>query len=366
MTKKTRLIILLICASLFVIITPMIIFYSLGYRIDFENKKVVATGGIYVKANPLGAEITIDSRTDKKTNIFSTYVFVQNLIPKKHSVTIKKDGYFEYQKTLDVKENEVTKLEHVTLFKKDLAFSLVPSDAESPFTTLKPEPNYTLKNNNLYAAKITTPIIKQIVAFEENGGLLWLSTDGFIYQSNQIGENVQKLSQTPLTINKKNTYQLHQFGKNIFVKENNNLLLLSEKTGEFTPFASDIIDVKNSPDNQKMAYYSANTLGIYYATNDTDSYDHPQNVILKTTTEPLKNIFWINSDYVLLITENTISIVEIDARNNVNIVALPETIQLTDNQMISLKDAQILFNNTDKKIYLLSGKTTLVSERLIP
>lgn len=366
MTKKTRLIILLICAALFIMVTPMIIFYSLGYRFDFENKKVVATGGIYVKANPLGTDIIIDTNTNKKTGIFSTYVFVQNLLPKQHSVLIKKEGYFDYQKTLDVKENEVTKLEHVTLFKKDLVFTAPAEDALSPFEPTATEPKYLLKNNNLYASKITTPIIKQVIAFKENGGILWLASDGFLYQGNQNGENVEKLNQDALVINKKNTYELLSFGKNIFLKENNSLWLLNETTKNFQLFASDIIGTKNAPDGQKMAYYTQNSISIYYLTNDNDSYDHPQQVTLPTLSESIKDLFWINSDYLMIVTPNRILISEIDARNNVNTITLPETLTFDENQSLNLKDAKILFNDADKKIYLLSGKTTLVSERLIP
>ena len=37
MTKRTRTILFLICVILFLLITPSVIFYSLGYRFDFEG-----------------------------------------------------------------------------------------------------------------------------------------------------------------------------------------------------------------------------------------------------------------------------------------------------------------------------------------
>jgi hypothetical protein len=136
MNKKARFIILLACVALFLIIAPYLAMYSMGYRLNFENWEVTATGGIYVSATPQASEIIIDSLNSKKLGMFSNSVFVQDLIPQAHTVLIKKDGYFDYQKTLDVIENEVTKLEKVILFKNttqyDLGFEEVESFSISP------------------------------------------------------------------------------------------------------------------------------------------------------------------------------------------------------------------------------------------
>src|SRR3989344_4374364 len=110
MTRKKRFIIVLACVILFFIVTPYIIFYSLGYRIDFANMKIFATGGIYVRAFPSGADVTIDSKIKDSTGLFSNSVFVQNLFPGQHTVIIQKGNYYDYQKTLTVNEKEVTKL----------------------------------------------------------------------------------------------------------------------------------------------------------------------------------------------------------------------------------------------------------------
>lgn len=92
MTKRNRLKIFLICIALFLIITPYIILSALGYRVDFENKKIVATGGIYVRVLSEKTDIIIDSKARDTTSIFSNSVFVQNLLPRQHSVLIQKEG----------------------------------------------------------------------------------------------------------------------------------------------------------------------------------------------------------------------------------------------------------------------------------
>lgn len=123
MTKKTRLIILIVCVACFFVIAPVLVFYSMGYRLDFEKKKIVATGGIYVRTYPVADKIIIDSKISQKPGIFANSIFVQSLLPKDHTVSINKNGYYNYFKTLPVLENQVTKLENITLIKKSLVYS---------------------------------------------------------------------------------------------------------------------------------------------------------------------------------------------------------------------------------------------------
>jgi hypothetical protein len=127
MKKKTRLFILFSCVAAFLVISPILVAYSMGYRFDFENNQIVATGGIYVRTFPSADEVVIDSKISAKPGMFSNSIFAQSLLPKEHTVYIQKDGYYDYYKTLPVTENEVTKLEDVVLIKKDIAFSDVSS-----------------------------------------------------------------------------------------------------------------------------------------------------------------------------------------------------------------------------------------------
>lgn len=139
MIKRTRLLLLLACVAAFFLITPYIVLYSLGYRVDFRKEKITATGGIYTRVAPAPAEVIIDETIKNTTGIFSNAVFVQNLLPGMHQVLIKKYSYHSYAKSLIVKENEVTKLENVMLFKENIPFALIDSGVDY----FSPSPNYT-------------------------------------------------------------------------------------------------------------------------------------------------------------------------------------------------------------------------------
>jgi len=373
MTKKTRWIIFLLCIAVFLIIAPYIILYSLGYRVDFSNMRLVGTGGIYVRATPNVEEIIIDDKITNKPGIFSNAVFVQNLLPTLHSVLIKKTGYHSYQKNLLVKEKEVTKLEHVILFKENITFEALPPASQSPFDRPAPEDRYVIKNNNLYYSNApentdltqtqkNTPVLENIIAYKiSNGDIVWLGVDGFLYNFNANGQSVQKLSLLAKLVNKKNTYEIFTVGTNVFLKENAALLAFDNVTKSFQDFYSPVIGMKESPNKEKFVFYSGSE--IFYSFLDVEK---PQKTSLYKSSEKIAYVEWINNDYILFKAGDKIIISEIDIDNNqTNSITLAPITSPYGNE-VDMKTAQVLFNQPDKKLYILNEADVLISERLIP
>ncbi|MBI1866685.1 MAG: PEGA domain-containing protein [Candidatus Staskawiczbacteria bacterium] len=355
MTRKIRFLILVICVALFFIAAPYIITYSLGYRIDFEQKKLVITGGIYVKALPQGADIIVDSKISNRTSLLSPTVFVQNLLPKQHSILIKKDGYHDYKKTLEVKEKEVIRLERVVLFKEKIPFEDLTDKTNSPFLKKDQEQIFIIKNGDLYknSPEKSLAILKKIISFEVSGNnIIWLGLDGFLYSSNQDGNNTDKLSQTPLKVDNNSSYKIVIAAQNIFLLENNNFLLLNQKTKKFETFYSLVKNFKISPDGQKILYYNESEIMYSYLNSD-----NPEKIFLNRFSEKIEECFWLGDNYLIFNIGEKIIISEIDNRDNINMITLQQTLSPGD---------KIFFNQQDKKLYILTGNNILVSERLIP
>lgn len=116
MTTKTRTVIFLISFLLFLVVTPGIVFYTQGYRFDAKNRKVVQTGGIFIKATPQGAEVYLNGRFKKKTDFLFGQMFIGNLLPGTYEISVKKDGYIPWQKELEVQEKQLTTAQHIFLF----------------------------------------------------------------------------------------------------------------------------------------------------------------------------------------------------------------------------------------------------------
>ena len=130
MTKRIRSVLFSICVILFVLTAPSVIFYSQGYRFDFETRKIVQTGGIYLRTSQRNAEIYLNGKLKDTTSIFTNSCLIENLLPKTYSIEIKKEGYHTWQKNLEVKEKQVAEAKNVLLIQQNPDFFLVATSTK--------------------------------------------------------------------------------------------------------------------------------------------------------------------------------------------------------------------------------------------
>ncbi|MBI4101657.1 MAG: PEGA domain-containing protein [Candidatus Nealsonbacteria bacterium] len=130
MTQKSRFILFISCILLFALASPLAIFYSQGYRFDFANKKFTQTGGIFLKVFPRQADVYLDGKLAKKTDFFFGSALIENLLPKSYQVRVEKEGYFTWEKNLEVKEKEVTEEKFITLIPEKNNFETLSQNVD--------------------------------------------------------------------------------------------------------------------------------------------------------------------------------------------------------------------------------------------
>jgi hypothetical protein len=133
MTKRFRTILFYFLLVLFVLIAPLVILYSQGYRFDLETKKITQTGAFYFKVLPKSAEVYIGEKLKKKTDFLFGTAFIDNLLPKKYAIKIEKDGYYPWQKSLEVQEKTVTEAKNIVLIPKNPNFEILTKETEDFF-----------------------------------------------------------------------------------------------------------------------------------------------------------------------------------------------------------------------------------------
>ena len=135
MTKKNRTALFLICLFLFLLVTPSVIFYSQGYRFDLNPPaggiKITQTGGLFLKIEPKKVEIYIDGKLIKKTDFLFSSVFIDNLLPKKYKIEVKKEGYLPWEKNLEIRERWVAEAKNIVLIPEKTDFSVLTENTEN-------------------------------------------------------------------------------------------------------------------------------------------------------------------------------------------------------------------------------------------
>jgi len=123
MSKKTRIAIFSILSALFLIIAPMAVMYSFGWRFDWQTKKIIQPGMMYFRTAPKGSQIYVDGEAKKRTDVLFGSALIENIMPGTYEVEIRREGYHSWIKNLQVFKRQVTSAENVTLIPQNLNIS---------------------------------------------------------------------------------------------------------------------------------------------------------------------------------------------------------------------------------------------------
>ncbi len=106
---------------IFIVAGTIIIYYTKGYRVDFSNFSIVKTGGVYIESNVSGFQIDLGKTTyNDQSGLFKKSTLISGILPKKYSLTIKKNGYNDYEKNIEVFPSQVFRLFNVLLVPKTI------------------------------------------------------------------------------------------------------------------------------------------------------------------------------------------------------------------------------------------------------
>jgi len=133
MTRRTRTLLFSFFIILFILITPLTVLYSLGWRIDWKSKKIIQTGAFYFKVWPKNCRVYLNEELEKKTDFFFGSALIENLLPKKYNVEIKKEGFQSWRKSLKIKERTATEAKNIILIPEKPNFTLTAKNVEKFF-----------------------------------------------------------------------------------------------------------------------------------------------------------------------------------------------------------------------------------------
>jgi hypothetical protein len=111
MTLRTRRVIFYGLFFVFFPISIGVIFYSQGWRFDFENFSVKKTGAIYIETIPKNVAIKLNNKPiPDQSGLIKSGTLIPDLLPKNYKIEIQKDGYWTYRKNIKVEPTMVSEL----------------------------------------------------------------------------------------------------------------------------------------------------------------------------------------------------------------------------------------------------------------
>jgi hypothetical protein len=372
-----------------------LVFYSLGYRFDFQKKRIVKTGGIFIKALPKSAKVLIDGKIKKKTDPFFGSALIENLFPKKYKVRVEKEEYFPWEKEVEIGEGKVAEFKGLILFPrnlnfyqilenidefwilpnqkelilketedgkwvlksysldKKLKFYLVKQDdfsKEAEFLGLDPNQNSqeleievkTKEGIKNFALDLKNPskikeieIPEDVICFKKvNEDFYFFKKPGYLFKGEEK-MNSQALEGIE-------NCELKIFNKSIFLKAGNNLYFL--KNGRFEKIFENLKGMENLPGSSKLAIFSDYEIWIF---------DGEKIEFLNRFSEKIEQVQWINENYLIFVSQGKLKILETDKRDKINIWEIADFL-----------GKNLFFNNSNKKIYFQKDKAIFESDAL--
>jgi len=421
MTKRTRTIIFLVCLFLFISIAPTAIFYSQGYRFDFETKKITQTGGLFLKTEPKQVEVFIDGKLKKKTDFFFGSALIENLLPKKYKIQIKKEGYYPWEKNLEIREREVTEAKKIVLIPVNPNFNILTGEVKD-FWFSPDERKIILKENppadgetgwalKLYDLEknVKSHLVEEKDVYSKGADLLGLefSPDSkeiylnigmkeqeknfvlgldkvppvlterkitpqtedivtsqvfngenyYLDNSGHLFKNEERLTEKPFPVKLEVEYALEIFPGLVFLHEGQVLYQFNPDSKSFEKFFEPIKDLKISPDYKKIVYFSDYEIWILFLEKISD----------QPKRESRDKLFLIRlseqiKDCFWLNSDYLI----FNAANKIKIAEIDDRDRINIVDIAEFKTPKIFWNQLDKKLYVLSDGNFYQSGSLLP
>jgi len=134
--KATRKVFFVLCTIIFIISGTYAILTMQGLIFDIKNFKLTRSGSIYVHFTPTDASLFIDGKKYPKTQgMFGGGILISNLVPREYSISVAKDGYTPFIKTLTVNPGKVSVSARITLWRSAQKFEKLEENIIDIFPT---------------------------------------------------------------------------------------------------------------------------------------------------------------------------------------------------------------------------------------
>lgn len=333
-----------------------------------------------MKANPKSAEVYLDNKLAKKTDPIFGQAIIKNLLPKSYLVSLKKEGFQNWQKKLQVKEKTVTEAEFIWLAPEKIDFTALTKgnnfwlspDAKKIAIYQKESSGrskWSLKlfdlKKNLKSALIEEKDISSFGAdlldleWAEDSRNIYLAAGAKEQEKNYVLDTekapikllprkMPTLPESPylakFPVQPETEYRVNDFAGEIFLREGDTLFVFNKDSDPFEKVLENVLDLKISSDKEKLAIFTNSEIWVFYLRTR-------EKTLLTRLSRKIGEVFWFNENYLIFNSGDQIKIMEIDNR---------DYSQIWD--IASFAEPKIFFSYADKKLFVLSNGNLLVSE----
>lgn len=302
MQLRNRFLLVGLGVVLFLLITPILVLYARGFKVDWTNRSLVKTGALVIETEPENAQIYLnDEKYDAETP-----TNIRFLMPDDYIVRIEKEGYQSWTKRLSVRSQLVT---------------------------------WANSNREFIALFVKNPLLKktwdgtQITLYENRITFLNGTLPTSIDIQNGDEEQISKLPETLPDDTKIEITNLLTtlnipvpiFTEGQLIRANNQIYLILDETlylvnDDLEKIYAPVVFAVWQDDSKTLLYANGNEVYLYSANTKTSD------LILRSLTAIANPILNDETGYVFFQNESKIKAIELDSRDHRNIFTITDAL----------------------------------------
>jgi len=159
--KIRRAIAFYFSCALFCVLLPIVLSYSLGYKIDYRSLTAYKTGILYIQSRPAGASI----RLNGKALADLTPAQIEELKPGNYRVEVDREGFYPWKREVAVRPNMATKVESIVLFPMTQELKKLGERGVTDFAISGKGALYYMKKSGLYRSNMDGTSMKRLSSY---------------------------------------------------------------------------------------------------------------------------------------------------------------------------------------------------------
>lgn len=332
MTKRKRRFLFYILIAAFLLLSPLLIFYSLGYTFDPNTVKVEKIGGIFIKSQTPRLHVFLDGVFVKETSFFSGGALLTSINPGIHLLRLEKQGFNPWFKTVEVEPAVVTELRHIILIPNPVpaATSTSPEiilltaspDRNSPWQ-LKPDGNLVSAG----ASATSAPLALNVHSYNVlDNTLWWVDKNGFLARLEEDGQSITTLGRGGFYLDQKPVKLSKSPSGEVVLLDSSGGLFLIDEEGRIAPLEGGVSEVRFDGKGEKMLLQKEKSIEVYWLKDyayQPFSKKGAREIIVNLAAD-IKEAAWFYGDdmHILLRTREGIYFTEVDGRGGRNTAEL--------------------------------------------
>lgn len=331
MTKHTRRIFFYSLTLVFAAATPLLLGYSLGYKLNFTEGEIEKTGGIFIKSKTPRLSVFLNGVFMKETSLLSGGTLLTRVSPGNYLLRLEKVQHVPWSKTVAVRKDLVTELRNIILLSQGAATATTTEkEVASLKATSTPDKNLYLSKKGeilIRGREKQGPLAANVHSFFlVNDTLVFVDRNGFIAKKDLADNATATLSRPGLYLNTAPVKFLESPRGEIALIDPSGGLFIITSSGRVEPIEGGLLSVYFDGNGDKLLLVKERSIEVLWRS------DNPYQPFQKAGTKekimeftfPVEDSRWFYGDnaHIFIKAEAGIFMTELDGRGGRNTVEI--------------------------------------------